>query len=72
MKSMELTEKALFNEISQLIEQSKLQLVAQANSTITMLFWYIGNRINQSILQNKMQAIIRLFTIVSRIQSGEQ
>ena len=69
---MELTEKALFNEISQLIEQSKLQLVAQANSTITMLFWYIGNRINQSILQNKTQAIIRLFTIVSRIQSSEQ
>jgi predicted nuclease of restriction endonuclease-like (RecB) superfamily len=53
MKSIALTEKALFNEISQLIEQSQLQLVAQANSTFTMLFWYIGNRINQSILQNK-------------------
>lgn len=53
MKSIALTEKTLLNEISQLIEQSQLQLVAQANSTLTMLFWYIGNRINRSILQNK-------------------
>ena len=30
MKSKALTEKTLFNEISQLIEQSQLQLVAQA------------------------------------------
>lgn len=47
------TEQTLLNELSQLIEQSQQQLVAQANSTVTMLFWYIGNRINQSILQNK-------------------
>ncbi|MEK7718694.1 MAG: PDDEXK nuclease domain-containing protein, partial [Bacteroidota bacterium] len=53
MKSIALTEKTLLNEISQLIEQSQLQLVAQANSTLTMLFWYIGNRINRSILQDK-------------------
>ena len=35
--------KALFNEISQLIEQSQQQLNTQANSTLTMLFWHIGN-----------------------------
>ncbi len=43
----------LLNELSQLIEQSKQQLVSQANSTLTMLFWQVGNRINQNILQNK-------------------
>jgi predicted nuclease of restriction endonuclease-like (RecB) superfamily len=46
-------ENDLFNEISQLIEHSQQQLVIQANSTLTMLFWHIGTRINQSILQNK-------------------
>lgn len=46
-------ENDLFNEISQLIEHSQQQLVIQANSTLTMLFWHIGTRINKSILQNK-------------------
>lgn len=46
-------EQALLNELSHLIEQSQQQVMAQVNSTITMLFWYIGNRINESILQNK-------------------
>ena len=43
----------LLNELSQLIEQSKHLVVSQANSTLTMLFWQIGKRINQDILQNK-------------------
>jgi predicted nuclease of restriction endonuclease-like (RecB) superfamily len=46
-------EQNLFKELSQLIEQSQQQLAAQANSALTMLFWYIGNRINKNILQNK-------------------
>lgn len=47
------SEQSLFNELSQLIEQSQQQVVAQANSTLTILFWHIGNRINKEILQNK-------------------
>ena len=43
----------LLNELSQLIEQSKQQVAVQANSAVTILFWQIGNRINQNILQNK-------------------
>ncbi len=46
-------EQALLTELSQLIEQSQQQVVSQANSTLTMLFWHIGNRINKEILQNK-------------------
>lgn len=53
LKSEVLTEKILLNEISQLIEQSQQQVVLQANSTLTMLFWHVGNRINNEILQNK-------------------
>ena len=47
------TEQVLFNELSSLIEQSQQQVAAQANSTLTLLFWHIGNRINNEILQNK-------------------
>ena len=47
------SEEKLLNELSQLIEQSKMQLVSQANSTLTLLFWHIGKRINENILQNK-------------------
>jgi len=46
-------DEALLNELSQLIEQSQRQVVSQANSTLTMLFWHIGKRINENILQNK-------------------
>ena len=45
--------RSLFNELSLLIEQSRQEVVAHVNSSLTMLFWHIGNRINQSILQNK-------------------
>jgi predicted nuclease of restriction endonuclease-like (RecB) superfamily len=51
--STALPEKALFNELSQLIEQSKVFVATQANSMLTMLFWQIGTRINETILQNK-------------------
>ena len=47
------SEKLLLQDLSQLIEQSHQHIVAQANSTLTMLFWNIGNRIKENILQNK-------------------
>ena len=52
-KTIKNTEQQLLIELSQLIEQSQQQVVAQANSTLTLLFWHIGSRINQNILQNK-------------------
>lgn len=48
-----ISEDYLFNELSNLIEQSKKQIAVQANSVLTILFWQIGNRINQDILKNK-------------------
>ncbi len=47
------TDQILLSELSQLIEQNQQHLVSQANSTLTMLFWQIGNRINKEILQHK-------------------
>jgi len=50
---LSISENELFNELSQLIEQSKQQVAVQANSAVTILFWQVGNCINQEILQNK-------------------
>ena len=50
---LSISENVLFNELSQLIEQSKQQVAIQANSAVTILFWQVGSRINQDILQNK-------------------
>ena len=47
------SDEGLLYELSQLIEQSRQQLISHANSTLTMLFWYVGKRINENILQNK-------------------
>ena len=55
---MELTkftndEQNLFNEVSALIEQSRRAIYKQTNSVSVMLFWQIGKRINDDILENK-------------------
>ncbi len=39
-------------EISALIEESKQQVIRTANSTLTLLFWHVGKRINEEILKN--------------------
>jgi hypothetical protein len=44
---------ALLADLSVLIEQSRNFVVVQANSVMTMLFWNVGKRINEDILQNK-------------------
>lgn len=45
--------KNLVNELSQLIEQGKQDVAIKVNSTMTMVFWQVGNRINQNILDNE-------------------
>ncbi len=43
----------LFKELALLIDQSKQQLAAAVNNTLTMLFWHIGEKINTHVLQHK-------------------
>lgn len=43
----------LFTDLSHLIEQSRQQVAMQANSILTILFWQVGKRINDDILQNQ-------------------
>lgn len=43
----------LFSEVSALIEQTRSMVAVQANHALTLLFWKIGRRVNEEVLQNK-------------------
>jgi len=43
----------LLKDLAVLIEQSRRQVAITANSSVTLLFWQVGNRINEHILHNK-------------------
>ena len=43
----------LFDDISTLIEQTRRAIYAQASGSTVLLFWKIGKRINNDILENK-------------------
>ncbi len=43
----------LFEEIATLIERSKRHVLAKTNSTLITLFWQVGRKINQTILNNQ-------------------
>ena len=43
----------LFEEMKSLINEAKNQIAISVNSTITILYWTIGVKINQDILHNK-------------------
>jgi predicted nuclease of restriction endonuclease-like (RecB) superfamily len=47
------SEKVLFQDLAQIIEQGKKQLAVQVNSTITLTYWHVGKKINEHILNNK-------------------
>ena len=43
----------LFDDIKKLVDESKKFVAAAVNSTLTMLNWKIGKRINLELLDNK-------------------
>jgi predicted nuclease of restriction endonuclease-like (RecB) superfamily len=43
----------IFSEIRALIEQNRQQVAVTVNSTMTMLYWQIGKRINEEVLKDK-------------------
>ena len=43
----------LLQDISALIEASRQHVARVANSTLTLLFWQVGKRINEEILKNE-------------------
>ncbi|MDR1130770.1 MAG: PDDEXK nuclease domain-containing protein [Prevotellaceae bacterium] len=65
----------LFADIKTLIEQSKQQVAIVVNSSMTMLYWQIGDRIKNDILQNKRaeygQEIIKQLSVNLTEQYGK-
>ena len=43
----------LLKELVSLIEGTKSKVAIQVNSALTLLFWHIGKRISDHVLQNK-------------------
>jgi len=43
----------LFSELSQIIEQGKNEVARQVNSTRTLVYWQVGKKINEHILNNQ-------------------
>ena len=43
----------LLSELIVLVEKTKSNVVSYANSSLTVLFWHIGNRILTQTLENK-------------------
>jgi len=72
IKTIHSSEQILFNDLSQLIEQSKQFVVVQANSVMTMLFWNVGKRINEDILQNKRADYGKQIVVTLSLQLTEK
>jgi len=53
MKTDELENNKIINDIVSIIERTKHQIVVQANSSLTLMFWKIGERIRKEILKTK-------------------
>ena len=49
----EITNNILFEQIKNLIEQTKNNVAIAVNSSLTIMYWNIGKLINDEILQNK-------------------
>lgn len=47
------SEDQIFKDVARLIEESKQHVAQTVNSTLTLLYWKIGKRINHEVLQNQ-------------------
>jgi predicted nuclease of restriction endonuclease-like (RecB) superfamily len=55
-KNIQNPDQQLFTDIHSLIDESRLKLAQTVNSRLTMLYWKIGDRINEEILKNERAA----------------
>ena len=64
----------LLGEIKSLIAQGRQQVAVAVNSAMSMLYWNIGKRINEEILQNKRaeygQQVVKLLSEALIIEYG--
>ncbi len=53
MSNLKSTKPDLFVEIKSLIEETRSKVAATVNSSLTLLYWHIGKRINDEVLKNE-------------------
>lgn len=53
MKENKIEKNIVFQDIKSFIEQSKQQVAVAVNSALSLLYWRIGNRINEEVLKSK-------------------
>ena len=56
METITNSDNQLFSELSQIIEQGKNEVARQVNSTRTLVYWQVGKKINEHILNNQRGA----------------
>ncbi len=59
-------------ELSSLIEESKQQVAKVANSTLTLLFWHVGKRIQEEVLKNERAEYGKQIVTIVSIQLAEK
>ena len=65
-------EQALFTDIARLIDESKSYVAYTANATLTYLYWKIGKRINDDILNNKRAEYGKQIVVSLSLQLGQE
>ena len=53
MEAITNSDNQLFSELSQIIEKGKNEVARQVNSTRTLVYWQVGKKINEHILNNQ-------------------
>jgi hypothetical protein len=56
MSENEIQNKALLDELNQLIQSGRTKLLLAVNSTITLVYWQVGLRIQKEILNGDRAA----------------
>lgn len=56
MEVIKHTDNRLFADIRQMIEATKTQVASTVNSTMTLMYWHIGDRINREVLGGERAA----------------
>jgi len=56
METISKADNQLFVDLSQIIEQGKNEVARQVNSTLTLVYWQVGKKINEHVLNNQRGA----------------
>ena len=58
----------LIQDLAQIIEQGRKQVAVQVNSTLTLVYWQVGHKINTHILENQRAAYAKQIVPTLAIQ----